>query len=46
MWGCGRVNSQAQRGEYTGPHPTLLAAKSLHETHRGWSGPGNAAKST
>jgi fructose-bisphosphate aldolase, class I len=37
-----RANSQAQMGEYQGPHPSLLGAKSLHETHRGWSGAGVA----
>lgn len=32
-----KANSEAQRGLFTGPHPTLLASQSLHETHRGWS---------
>lgn len=40
-----RVNSLAQRGEYEGPHPSVLSGKSLHETHRGWSGqPGEEKK--
>lgn len=32
-----KANSEAQLGQFTGRHPTLLGTQSLHETHRGWS---------
>jgi fructose-bisphosphate aldolase, class I len=42
-----RANGKAARGEYLGPHPTVLGGKdggaSLHEDFRGWSGKGPVA---
>ena len=33
-----KANSEAQLGQFEGPHPSVLQGKSLHETHRGWDG--------
>jgi hypothetical protein len=33
-----KVNAAAQQGAYTGPHPSVTGATSLHDPHRGWQG--------